>query len=102
MKVASWFSVALVLAACNATTSIGSGTLDSGGDQSSNDQPDSGTSSADSGGAANEPHGTPECVTSIVASEGNDYTLSTTFQFELTHVAPNVALTFDWSGVTED
>jgi hypothetical protein len=54
------------------------------------------------GGAASEPHGAAECAASIVASEANDYALSTTFGFELTHVAPNVALTFDWSGVTED
>lgn len=104
MKLASWFSVALVLA-CNATSSIGNGTLDGGDDQSSNDQPDSDTPRSDGdgdGGTANQPRGTPECVASIVASETNDYALSTTFQFELTHVAPNVALTFDWSGVTAD
>ncbi len=104
MKLASWVCIALALAACNATSSIGNGTLDGGGDdQSSNDQPDSDIPSSDGGGGtANQPQGTPECVASIVASAANDYALSTTFQFELTHVAPNVALTFDWSGVTDD
>jgi hypothetical protein len=43
-----------------------------------------------------------ECSFTIYASEANDYTISTKFSFELTHVKPNVDLTFDWSGVTRD
>jgi hypothetical protein len=108
MKLATWFSLALALA-CNDTSSIGHGTLDSGG-RGSSEQPDSGTPSVTagapstdgSGGVASEPTGALECVSNIVPTAANDYELVPTFGFELTHVAPNVDLTFDWSGVTQD
>jgi hypothetical protein len=109
MKLASWFSLALALA-CNDTSSIGHGTLDGRGGQGSNEQADSGTPSVTagapstdaSGGVTNEPPGAAECVSTLAATEANDYELVPTFGFELTHVAPNVDLTFDWSGVTAD
>lgn len=109
MKLASWFSLALALA-CSGTSSIGHGTLDGGGGQGSSEQPDSGTPSVTAGtpstdgtgGVTSEPPGAAECVSTIEATEANDYELVPTFGFELTHVAANMNLTFDWSGVTQD
>jgi len=117
MKLASWFAITLALA-CNATSSIGHGTLDDGTASDSNDQADAGTTfdragAPGSGGTSSvnpapgatggsSGAGTLRCVFDIQATTENNYGLSATFGFELTHVAPNVPLTFDWSGVTTD
>lgn len=107
MKRWSFFSVAFALAACNETSSIGRGTLDGGSGQSSTAEPDAGPPPSDSGGAPSsagpsEPSLTPECTSRITASEANNYELVPTFGFDVTHVAPNAVLTFDWSAVTQD
>jgi hypothetical protein len=93
MKTAS-FAIALALAACNGTTSIGSGTpSDTGGAPGSDDA---------GAGTTTEPSGPAQCPTSLTLKPENDYQLSVDARMELTHVAPNSDLTFDWSGVTQD
>jgi hypothetical protein len=56
-----------------------------------------GTSHSDGGGGARTCMGT-----SIVASEVNDYSFSSTLSFPPVRVAPKSNLQFDWSGVTAD